>query len=59
MLDLRRPPGSPPLLLDPPTGCRFKARCPVAFEKCCEEPLFDEIEPGHFVACWKEAKEYA
>lgn len=47
-------PGSPPLLLNPPEGCRFKARCPVAFEKCCEAPPFLEIEPGHFVACWKE-----
>jgi peptide/nickel transport system ATP-binding protein len=47
-------PGKPPLLLNPPEGCRFKARCPVAFEKCCEAPPFVEIEPGHFVACWKE-----
>jgi len=47
-------PGSPPLLLDPPIGCRFRERCPVAFEKCREEPRFIEIEKGHFVACWKE-----
>jgi peptide/nickel transport system ATP-binding protein len=47
-------PGNPPLLLDPPTGCRFRARCPVAFEKCLEVPPFIEIEQGHFVACWKE-----
>jgi peptide/nickel transport system ATP-binding protein len=47
-------PGSPPLLLDPPIGCRFRERCPVAFEKCLEEPPFIEIEKGHFVACWKE-----
>jgi peptide/nickel transport system ATP-binding protein len=47
-------PGSPPLLLDPPIGCRFRERCPVAFEKCIEKPPFIEIEKGHFVACWKE-----
>jgi peptide/nickel transport system ATP-binding protein len=47
-------PGSPPLLIEPPTGCRFRARCPFAFEKCLEEPPFVEISPGHHVACWKE-----
>lgn len=47
-------PGSPPLLLDPPIGCRFRERCPVAFEKCLDVPPFIEIEKGHFVACWKE-----
>ena len=46
-------PGSPPPLLNPPVGCRFRARCPLAFEKCLEEPPFVEIEPGHQVACWK------
>jgi peptide/nickel transport system ATP-binding protein len=47
-------PGSPPLLLDPPTGCRFRERCPVAFEKCLEVPPFIKVEKGHHVACWKE-----
>jgi peptide/nickel transport system ATP-binding protein len=47
-------PGTPPLLLNPPVGCRFRARCPVAFEKCVEEPPFMEIEKGHHVACWRE-----
>jgi peptide/nickel transport system ATP-binding protein len=46
--------GRPPLLLDPPAGCRFRERCPVGFDKCLEEPPFIEIERGHFVACWKE-----
>jgi len=47
-------PGNPPQLLDPPVGCRFRDRCPVAFDKCLEEPPFMELEKGHFVACWKE-----
>jgi peptide/nickel transport system ATP-binding protein len=46
-------PGAPPLLLIPPTGCRFRERCPLAFEKCLEKPPFVETEKNHFVACWK------
>ncbi|GAP22173.1 ABC transporter ATP-binding protein [Leptolinea tardivitalis] len=52
-------PGNPPLLLNPPTGCRFRDRCPVAFAKCAEVPPFVEIEKGHFLACWKEGKAHA
>ena len=52
-------PGNPPLLLDPPTGCRFRERCPVAFEKCLEEPPFIEVEQGHHVACWREVGPHA
>jgi len=52
-------PGSPPLLLDPPIGCRFRERCPVAFEKCLDVPPFIEIEKDHFVACWKEFEKNA
>ena len=46
-------PGRPPSLLAPPGGCRFRDRCPLAFEKCEEEPPFVALEPGHSVACWK------
>jgi peptide/nickel transport system ATP-binding protein len=46
-------PGSPPSLLDPPPGCRFRDRCPLAVAKCAEQPPFLEVAPDHFVACWK------
>lgn len=52
-------PGNPPLLLDPPVGCRFRDRCPVAFAKCVEEPPFIEVDKGHYVACWKERGRHA
>jgi peptide/nickel transport system ATP-binding protein len=45
-------PGRPPSLLHPPTGCRFRDRCPLATQKCLEEPPFVELEPNHQVACW-------
>ncbi len=47
-------PGRTPLLLNPPAGCRFRERCPVAFNKCLEVPPFVELEKDHHVACWKE-----
>jgi peptide/nickel transport system ATP-binding protein len=47
-------PGTPPQLLNPPQGCRFADRCPVAFEKCADVPPFIEVEAGHSVACWRE-----
>jgi peptide/nickel transport system ATP-binding protein len=46
-------PGRPPSLLNPPTGCRFRDRCPLAFEKCVEDPPFVEVGPRRFAACWK------
>jgi peptide/nickel transport system ATP-binding protein len=48
-------PGRPPSLLEPPSGCRFRARCPLAFERCGEEPPFAEVAPVHAAACWKAA----
>ena len=48
-------PGRPPSLLEPPAGCRFKARCPFAMDKCDEQPPFCSLEPGHEAACWKAA----
>jgi peptide/nickel transport system ATP-binding protein len=48
-------PGRPPSLINPPSGCRFRERCPLAFAKCAEEPPFVEVQPGRFAACWKVA----
>jgi len=50
---LRGIPGRPPSLLDPPAGCRFRDRCPLASAKCLEEPPFVEVAPDHYVACWE------
>lgn len=43
--------GKPPSLINPPTGCRFKDRCPNRFEKCEEEPEIFRFEDD-WVACW-------
>jgi peptide/nickel transport system ATP-binding protein len=43
--------GQPPSLINPPTGCRFAARCTMRFEKCSEEPPVFEKE-GRKVKCW-------
>jgi peptide/nickel transport system ATP-binding protein len=48
-------PGRPPSLANPPDGCRFRDRCPFAFDRCATVPPFEEVAPGHFVACWKAA----
>lgn len=45
-------PGSPPSLWDPPPGCRFAPRCPLATDLCrTEEPPLAEVRPGHQTAC--------
>ena len=45
--------GDVPSPLNPPKGCRFHPRCPWAIEICSqEEPLFKELLPDHWAACW-------
>ncbi|MBN2146652.1 MAG: ATP-binding cassette domain-containing protein, partial [Anaerolineales bacterium] len=46
--------GDVPSPLNPPGGCRFHPRCPVAMEVCGqEEPPFREVSSDHWVACWR------
>jgi peptide/nickel transport system ATP-binding protein len=46
--------GRPPSLLNPPEGCRFRERCPLASERCAVEPPYRRCgDDGHLVACWE------
>ncbi|MEM7331450.1 MAG: dipeptide ABC transporter ATP-binding protein [Chloroflexota bacterium] len=45
--------GDVPSPLNPPTGCRFHTRCPLAFDKCSrDEPPFKDYGGEHYAACW-------
>jgi peptide/nickel transport system ATP-binding protein len=39
--------------VDPQPGCRFAPRCPFATSECSRDQELREVEPGHFVACWR------
>jgi oligopeptide/dipeptide ABC transporter ATP-binding protein len=50
--------GAPPSLINAPPGCKFRPRCPHAFEKCTEEPrLENHVEAaGHLDRCWLDVE---
>ena len=50
--------GSPPSLITLPQGCKFRPRCPHAFDKCMEDPtLENRVEtPGHLDRCWLDVE---
>jgi peptide/nickel transport system ATP-binding protein/oligopeptide transport system ATP-binding protein len=50
--------GAPPSLINLPQGCKFRPRCPHAFDKCMEEPqLENRVETGgHLDRCWLDVE---
>jgi oligopeptide transport system ATP-binding protein len=44
--------GLPPDMVNYPTGCPFRPRCPFAIEQCLEDPPLESVGPEHFAACW-------
>jgi oligopeptide/dipeptide ABC transporter ATP-binding protein len=50
--------GTPPSLIDPPEGCRFRPRCPHAFAACSDEPRLEARveQPRHLDRCWLEVE---
>lgn len=49
-------PGNPPSLVNPPSGCRFRSRCPYAMSVCEKDPSIIWIDSESYVRCWLYAK---
>jgi oligopeptide transport system ATP-binding protein len=50
--------GEVPSPANPPPGCVFNTRCPLAYDKCSQaEPEYCQVRPGHFVACHRVSVE--
>jgi len=48
--------GTPPSLLNIGNECRFRYRCPLAIDRCIEQPQPEQVGDEHFVACWRWAE---
>ncbi|WP_246704538.1 ABC transporter ATP-binding protein [Rhizobium sp. P32RR-XVIII] len=49
--------GTVPDMANPPSGCRFQARCPFRVEQCANMPELREVSQGHFSRCWRAPME--
>jgi oligopeptide/dipeptide ABC transporter ATP-binding protein len=51
--------GHPPDFTNLPQGCAFRPRCPLAFDKCSQEPGLLPVDVGHVAACWRAQEVHA